>query len=269
MVTTAEKRHIVFIGAGNLATRLAVAWQQAGHDIRQVYSRTEASAQALASRLGCAATTRTEELCRDADTYLFAVSDKALEPLIDEVPAGDTALYLHTAGSMPMELLHKRFRQYGVCYPLQTLSKERTLSFDDIPLFIEGSSPEVTTDIRLLAQSISRQVMEATSEQRRYLHLAAVFACNFPNHLYAIAAEVMKKADLPFNLLLPLIGETAAKIKALAPIDAQTGPAVRFDDNVMQKQIALLDDPDEKEIYRLLSRHIHLFATTRQQHHHE
>ena len=116
-----------------------------------------------------------------------------------------------------------------------------------------------------MGERISRQVIEATSEQRRHLHLAAVFACNFTNHLYAIAADLLARQQLPFEALRPLIRETAAKIETLSPAEAQTGPAVRYDKNVMQKHIDLLDDPDEKEIYRLLSRHIHQFATSHTQ----
>ena len=207
------KQRIVFIGAGNLATHLSMALQQAGYDVAQVYSRTEDSAQRLAGKLKCGMTTRIEELYNDADIYIFSVSDSALEKLIDKVPRCEEALYLHTAGSK-------------------------------------------------IGREISGQVLEATSEQRRHLHLAAVFACNFTNHLYAIAAELLEKQHLPFDTLRPLIRETAAKIESLTPIDAQTGPAIRYDRNVMQRHIDLLDDNDEKEIYRLLSRHIHAFADT-------
>ena len=212
------KQRIVFIGAGNLATHLSMALQQAGYDVAQVYSRTEDSAQRLAGKLKCGMTTRIEELYNDADIYIFSVSDSALEKLIDKVPRCDEALYLHTAGSIPMSVFSGKCRRYGVLYP--------------------------------------------TSEQRRHLHLAAVFACNFTNHLYAIAAELLEKQHLPFDALRPLIRETAAKIESLTPIDAQTGPAIRYDRNIMQRHIDLLDDNDEKEIYRLLSRHIHAFADT-------
>ena len=236
------KQRIVFIGAGNLATHLSMALQQAGYDVAQVYSRTEDSAQRLAGKLKCGMTTRIEELYNDADIYIC-----------------EEALYLHTAGSIPMSVFSGKCRRYGVLYPLQTFSKNRDVQFDEIPIFIEGSSPETTATLQKIGREISGQVLEATSEQRRHLHLAAVFACNFTNHLYAIAAELLEKQHLPFDTLRPLIRETAAKIESLTPIDAQTGPAIRYDRNVMQRHI---DDNDEKEIYRLLSRHIHAFADT-------
>lgn len=265
MVTTRKER-VVFIGAGNLATHLATALHGAGYDIVQIFSRTATSARQLAERTGCSlTTTRIEEVCPDADIYIFSVSDAALGELIARVPVRDEALYLHTAGSIPLSVFSTVCRRYGVFYPLQTFSKNRAVTFAEIPLFIEGSSPEVTATLREMGERISRQVIEATSEQRRLLHLAAVFACNFTNHLYAIAADLLARQQLPFEALRSLIRETAAKIETLSPAEAQTGPAVRYDKNVMQKHLDLLDDPDEKEIYRLLSRHIHQFATSHTQ----
>lgn len=257
-----KKQRIVFIGAGNLATHLSTALHRAGYDILQIFSRTESSAQQLAGKLGCAMTTCIDEVRPDADIYIFSVSDAVLGELIDRVPLREEALYLHTAGSIPMSVFAHRCRQYGVFYPLQTFSKTRPVKFEEIPLFIEGSSPEVTATLREMGEKITRQVIEASSQQRRYLHLAAVFACNFTNHLYAIAAELLEQQGLPFDALRPLIRETAAKIETLTPAAAQTGPAIRYDRNVMQKHIDLLDDEEEKEIYRILSKHIHQFASS-------
>lgn len=142
------KQRIVFIGAGNLATHLSMALQQAGYDVAQVYSRTEDSAQRLAGKLKCGMTTRIEELYNDADIYIFSVSDSALEKLIDKVPRCEEALYLHTAGSIPMSVFSGKCRRYGVLYPLQTFSKNRDVQFDEIPVFIEGSSPETTVTLQ-------------------------------------------------------------------------------------------------------------------------
>ena len=257
-----KKQRVVFIGAGNLATHLSKALQEAGHDIVQVFSRTASSAQQLAGKLGCAMTTSIEAVRPDADIYIYSVSDAVLGELIARTPLPDGALCLHTAGSIPMSVFAPRCQRYGVFYPLQTFSKDRPVKFEEIPLCIEGSTPEVTATLREMGQEISRQVIEASSEQRRHLHLAAVFACNFTNHLYAIAAKLLERQGLPFDALRPLIRETAAKIETLAPTAAQTGPAMRYDRNVMQKHIDLLDDAEEKEIYRILSKHIHQFATS-------
>lgn len=158
------KQRIVFIGAGNLATHLSMALQQAGYDVAQVYSRTEDSAQRLAGKLKCGMTTRIEELYNDADIYIFSVSDSALEKLIDKVPRCEEALYLHTAGSIPMSVFSGKCRRYGVLYPLQTFSKNRDVQFDEIPVFIEGSSPETTATLQKIGREISGQVLEATSE---------------------------------------------------------------------------------------------------------
>ena len=171
MVTTRKER-VVFIGAGNLATHLATALHGAGYDIVQIFSRTDTSARQLAERTGCSlTTTRIEEVCPDADIYIFSVSDAALGELIARVPVRDEALYLHTAGSIPLSVFSTVCRRYGVFYPLQTFSKNRAVTFAEIPLFIEGSSPEVTATLREMGERISRQVIEATSEQRRHLHL--------------------------------------------------------------------------------------------------
>ena len=222
-----KKQRVVFIGAGNLATHLSKALQEAGHDIVQVFSRTASSAQQLAGKLGCAMTTSIEAVRPDADIYIYSVSDAILGELIARTPLPDGALCLHTAGSIPMSVFAPRCQRYGVFYPLQTFSKDRPVKFEEIPLFIEGYTPEVTATLREMGQEISRQVIEASSEQRRHLHLAAVFACNFTNHLYAIAAELLEHQGLPFDALRPLIRETAAKIETLAPAAAQTGPAMR------------------------------------------
>ncbi|MBQ8423598.1 MAG: DUF2520 domain-containing protein [Coprobacter sp.] len=256
-----EIKRIVFIGAGNMATRLAQALHSAGYEIAQVYSRTETSARNLAEKLGCDYTHDIEGVVPDADMYIFAVSDSALEGLIARTPARHDALWVHTAGSMSMEVFSGRCNRYGIFYPLQTLSKDREVSFDEIPVFIEADSADDTELLRTIGLKISHRVMVASSEQRKYLHLAAVFACNFTNHMYAIATGLLARQGLSFDALRPLIKETASKIETLSPLEAQTGPAVRYDENVMQKHIDLLDSPAEKELYRLISRHIHTFAT--------
>ena len=132
------------------------------------------------------------------------------------------------------------------------------MDFKEIPIFIEGADSETVALLRTLAESISRSVYEMGSEQRRFLHLAAVFACNFTNHCYALAAEVLEMQGIPFSVMLPLIDETARKVHELHPHDAQTGPAVRYDENVISMQRQLLaGHPDLQEVYSLLSRSIH------------
>lgn len=225
----------VLIGSGNVATHLGRALEAAGHELVRVGGRT-----------------RLFPIPKDADLYVIAVTDSAIASVAEEI--GDVGgLVVHTAGSVPMDILPQKRR--GVLYPLQTFSKEREVSFRDIPLFIESK-----TDVEMLrsvAQQLSTKVGEMDSERRRYLHLAAVFCCNFVNRMYGITADMLREHDIPFDVMLPLIDETAAKVHRLSPHDAQTGPAVRWNVEVMEKQIALLQDDDLKLIYRLISKNIH------------
>ncbi len=246
---------IVLIGAGRLATNLGKALHDAGHDIVAVWSRTAASAEALSRVLGASSTTDVNSLPTDADVYFLCVKDAALAQLIPQVTKGrEEALFLHTAGSMPLSLFEGYAVRYGVFYPMQTFSKERQVCFAEIPVFIEGTDAA----IRPLAESVSSRVYELSTDERKYLHLAAVFACNFANHCYALSAEILEKHGLPFDVMLPLIDETARKVHELHPVDAQTGPAVRYDENVLNMQAQLLaDTPLMQEVYKLLSRSIH------------
>lgn len=146
-------------------------------------------------------------------------------------------------------------------YPMQTFSKLREVDFRDIPIFVESRSEEDTRFLKDIAATLSEQVYEATSEQRKSLHLAAVFTCNFTNHMYALAAELLKKYQLPFEAMLPLIDETARKVHELEPRAAQTGPALRYDENVIDGHICMLaDEPEMQELYRKISESIHRLA---------
>ncbi|MBP3849795.1 MAG: DUF2520 domain-containing protein [Prevotella sp.] len=232
---------VVLIGRGRLATNLLPALQQAGHEVVSINSRT------------------LEGLPLEADVFIVAVKDSALEEVIRRATKGrEQQLFVHTAGSMPMSLFEGYTSRYGVFYPMQTFSKERLVDFAEIPLFIEGDDPA----IRQLAESISRRVYELSTEARKYLHLSAVFACNFVNHCYALSAALLEQHGLPFDVMLPLIDETARKVHELHPHDAQTGPAVRYDENVIRMQTALLaDNPELQQIYELLSLDIHRKAS--------
>lgn len=246
---------ITVIGSGNVATHLARALFEAGHTILQIWSRSPGHASDLARRVGAAPLTDTGKISPDADLYIFSVKDDALPEVIGRMPETG-GVWVHTAGSLSMELFASRKADYGVFYPLQTFSRNREPSFDVIPLFIEGSNPETEAMLEALAASLSRCVYRMPGEKRMRLHLAAVFACNFVNHLYALSAEIIEKEGIPFEVLLPLIGETAAKVTDMAPVAAQTGPAIRGDESVMRKHLALIGDARSREIYRLLSESI-------------
>lgn len=251
---------IALIGAGNLATNLGRALVEAGHVVCQVYSHTKESADALAMRLGSMGVNILSEVVTDAQLYIVALKDSALAEVLPTLVKGrEYALWVHTAGSVPMDVWKEYgLKHYGVLYPMQTFSKAREVDFAEIPFFLEASGKVEMDILKSLASSLSRNVHEADSEQRKFLHLSAVFACNFANAMYTASARLLEEHGLPFDAMLPLIDETARKVHSLHPSDAQTGPAVRYDKNVIDKHLALLDKhPLYKELYELTSRIIH------------
>ncbi len=250
---------IVFIGAGRLAHHLAPTLMHAGHDIVQVYSRTMESAQNLAALAGASPTTDILQLNNMADVYIIALPDGIISNLIPEICKGrKQRIFLHTAGSMPMDIFKGMALHYGVLYPMQTFSMERELDFSKIPVFVEGNDELALQTATELAHSVSQMVYELNSEDRKHLHLAAVFASNFVNHCYALSADILEKHGLDFSVMLPLIDEVADKVHQLSPKDAQTGPALRYDENVIRSQSQLLrTNPIVKEIYDRMSLSIH------------
>ena len=170
-------------------------------------------------------------------------------------------MFVHTAGSMPMNIFSGMATHYGVFYPMQTFSKERLVDFNGISLFLETTDDVSMERLKMLAETLTPHVYELDSAGRKHLHLAAVFACNFVNHCYALSAEVLAAKGLPFSVMLPLVDETAQKVHELAPREAQTGPAVRGDQNVMQMQASMLEEkPEVKAIYEALSNDIQRIA---------
>lgn len=268
---------IVLLGTGRVATHLGRALRQAGHEVRQIFGHTPAPASALAGATGGRAVFRTEELDPDAQIYLFAWKDDLLPRLIPLVArhvrtartAEEKPLFLHTAGSLPLDVFASHAEDCGILYPLQTFSKDRPVDFRRIPCFLEASTPPALEKLRALAATLSGSIYLMDYDRRRYLHVAAVFACNFTNHLYALAGQILRPAGIPFEALLPLIDETAAKVHQLSPVRAQTGPACRYDREVMQAHLRLLDELARSggleaqeasamgSIYQLLSQSIH------------
>lgn len=260
MESNHQQFSIVLIGAGNLATHLAKALHRSGNVIRQVYSRTEASAVCLAKEVEAIPITAFEDVANDADLYIVALKDAVLEELISAMVKGrEEALWVHTAGSISMSVWEGHgLSRYGVFYPMQTFSKQHEVCFSSIPIFVETNRDSDRKLLKTVASSVSKIVYEADSEQRRSLHLAAVFCCNFTNHMYALAAELLEKYGLPFDTMKALIDETATKVHELPPYLAQTGPAVRNDVNVMNKHLQMLEgDAQMQAIYKLISDSIH------------
>ena len=252
---------INLIGAGNVATHMGVAFREAGHTVCGVFSRTAGSARTLAQKVGARPTTVLEEL-PEAELYLFAVKDDALPALARQLTdCRPAALPVHTAGSVPMSVFDGLSRHHGVIYPLQTLSKAKSVLFREVPCFVEASDAETEQVLLKLANDISGKVQILDSERRARLHLAAVFASNFVNHCYAIAEQWLREEHLDETLIYPLIQETANKALQARARDVQTGPAVRYDRRVLQKQEEMLArDPLRQKIYELMSLCIHDYA---------
>lgn len=218
-----------------MASHLQEALTQAGHQLILVGGREG-----------------TQPIPADADLYIISVTDSAIAQVAAQI--GDVpGMVVHTAGSMPMSVLPQRNR--GVLYPLQTFTKGRPLDMRQVPLFIEsdGNLPF----LRQVASQLSANVTEMDSARRRYLHLAAVFCCNFTNHMYRLTEAMLAQHDIPFSVMLPLIDETARKVHTLSPAQAQTGPAVRWNQEVMQAQLSLLERDDLKQLYQIISQSIH------------
>ena len=251
---------IVLIGAGNLATHLAVALHDSGHRILAVGSRTLRSAKFLAEGVGggVVATDCLQEL-PPADLYILAVSDDTL-PLLSQTwhPKNANAIVVHTAGSVAMSVLTPVAEHVGVFYPLQTFTRNRQLDFASIPCFVEGNTPWVVSQLKEWAQSLCHEVHILDSSRRKTLHLSAVFACNFVNHLYDVAGELLEHEGLSRVWLAPLIAETARKWQDFPIGQAQTGPAKRGDQSVMSEQIKGLEAfPQWQKIYQVLSESIY------------
>ena len=241
---------VVIIGSGNVATSLAHA-MAARCEVAQIYSRTMAHAQALADAVDCSATNDLGDLVRDADVYIVAVRDDAIADILAAMP-DNGALWVHTSGSKPISLFEGYRSRYGVLWPMQSFSREVIAPLDKVHFFAEGSDEATLNDLMSLAQLFSRHVVAADSQQRRWLHVASVFSCNFANHLWTLADELLTAQGLPFDALKPLIRTTVDKLDRLTPAESQTGPAVRHDTQVIDSHLSLLDG-DKREIYRLLT----------------
>ena len=247
---------ISLIGSGNVATHLGKAFQSAGHEIAEVCSRSAENAALLAASLKASALTDLSALSHEVDLLLIAVRDDAIENILAGLNFRKT-IVAHTAGSIPMEILGGSSPNYGVFYPFQTFSKIREPELSGLPLCIEASNLETLENLEVLAKSINGRPYRTASAQRQVLHLAAVFACNFSNHLYAVAERLLEQNRLPFDLLRPLIKETAAKALDVSPREAQTGPAARGDRKVIAGHLALLEgQPGLKELYSALTESI-------------
>ena len=248
---------VVVVGSGNVAEAVARGVAESwALELKQVVARNAERAAAIAALTNTEFTTDFADV-EPADFYIIAVSDRAVEEVASHLNRPKDSIVVHTAGSVEMDALGEGLR--GVLYPFQTFTVGRRVEFTDVPLFVEGCSPEVTERIEMLAQALSSRVYHASSSRRREIHLSGVLACNFVNALYAIATEHLQEREgLSFEVLQPLILETAQKAaEATDPRSVQTGPARRGDREVIERHIAMMEQkPELQEIYRLVSEEI-------------
>ena len=249
---------IVLLGSGNVATHLAKALKANGEDVLQIYSPNLVNARWLANQLSAEAVDDLSQINQDAELYIISVKDDVIEHVAASL-ADVNGLVVHTSGTTDIQVLASHVKQAGVFYPLQTFSKAKDVSFLNIPLCIEATDQTQLSMLRQLASKLSEKVYELDGQKRKVLHLAAVFACNFPNHLYAMANEILQENDLDFDIIRPLIAETADKVMSNLPENVQTGPAIRNDETTMSKHLGMLESkPEMKHIYQTLSDSIKL-----------
>lgn len=244
---------IVLIGAGRVATQLGKALKAQNKTIVQVYSRTRTSAEHLAFQLGSYAATSLAKIDMQADLYLISVSDDAITQVAESLKL-EGKIVVHTSGSVTMDALKPVTSQYGVFYPLNTFSKTKDIDLASTPICIEAADKTTEKQLMELGSKISGDVRLINSQQRTMIHIAAVFACNFANFMFVNAQEILKNADVSFDILMPLIAETVDKLKNISPEEAQTGPAFRNDIKVMEKHLEILKADKTKMLtYKMLS----------------
>ena len=248
------------IGSGNLAWHLAPALEDAGLVIECVCSRQQEHAQQLADRLyGTEAQNHLDFSASEASLFILAVSDDAIEEVAQQLVLPEEATVVHTSGSQPLKALRQSATEYtGVFYPLQTFSRHRLPDFGIIPICLESENSEVLHRLTKLAKKLSGHVALVSSEERQLLHVAAVLANNFTNHLLRMAEDLTEANQVDFTLLHPLIEETVLKALEDGPALAQTGPAARGDDTTIKRHIRQLKsfDPGYAKVYRVLTQHI-------------
>ena len=250
--------NIVLLGSGNVATHLALALRAIGENIVQVFSPNLINAKALADRVDSAYINNLAQINSDADLYIISVKDDAIVEVARKL-ADVNGLVVHTSGTTDIKVLSTEVKHAGVFYPLQTFSKTKSVDFKTIPLCLEANEASQLELLQLLATRLSNEVYQLDGEKRKVLHLAAVFACNFTNHMYALASQILNANGLHFDIIRPLIAETADKVMLDLPENVQTGPAIRQDEGTINKHLTMLADlPELQEIYQTLSDSIKL-----------
>ena len=249
---------IAIIGAGNVGTHLAKSLEYSGHTVTDVYSRDVKNAKELTKGFYNATPTNSLDFSNSqADVFIIAVKDDAVPVIVKHLVLPEGVLVVHTSGALPIDVLEDLPVAIGVLYPVQTFSRNTKLDITQVPFCIEGQDKEVLEVLRAIASTLSTHVYEVSSEQRKALHLAAVFACNFSNHLIKIAKDIVVTEGMDFAILKPLIAETIDKALLTSPEQGQTGPAIRKDMHTINTHLAFLEgNPDLSAIYQKMTQSI-------------
>lgn len=250
---------IAILGTGNVAWHLHLAFENAGHIVTDVYNRDLQKAGKFTMNSYQAEPTDNLDFSgSEARIFIMAISDDAVAELVEDLHLPDGAVLAHTSGTLSIKAIgYAPTEDIGVFYPLQTLSKGKSVDFHQVPICIEGETLKAQNELAALASSLSSRVQMLDSGQRRLIHLAAVFACNFTNHMLTISKQILGQQEIDFAILHPLITETLNKSLEIGPEKAQTGPAIRRDLETLDKQHqALTEDQQVAELYQLVSQHI-------------
>jgi len=245
-------KNIILIGSGNVATHLGIALKKRDYNIVQVYSRSIENAKELAQKLNTDFTNDFTQL-KDANLIIVSVNDDVISEVLSKLK--NTAI-VHTSGSIGVDIFNDNFSNCGVFYPLQTFNKEVEVNISEVPFCIEGNSLEFENQLTQIAKRISNTVVVMESEQRKQLHIAAIFACNFSNQMFTIADDLLAEKNIDFKILLPLINQTIAKLDKNKPKTVQTGPAKRNNQTMIHEHINLIKDKGIKELYQKISANI-------------
>ena len=245
-------KNIILLGSGNVATHLGIALKNSNYNILQVYSKSIENAKLLAKKLDANFTNDLTKL-KSSDLIIISINDYAILSVLSQIK--NTAI-VHTSGSIGLNIFKGKFSNYGVFYPLQTFNKAVDVNVSEIPFCIEGNSLEFEKQLIEIAKSLSNNVVKMNSQQRKQLHIAAVFACNFSNHMYSIADDLLAKEDIDFKILLPLIRTTIANLENNRPKKVQTGPAKRKDTIIIQEHLDIIKEKEIRDLYHKITDNI-------------
>ncbi len=248
---------VVVLGSGKVSYHLVRALLRSGINIKQIFSRNNNTGSQLAGLANCGFVNEVSDILPDADAYIFSMNDDADKVVSQKLKTRKNKIFIHTAGSLGMNIFESKTENYGVFYPFQTFSQSTDLDFSKVPLCIEASNPETLENLKILSEKLSCKYYEITEDKRKILHLTGVFACNFMNHCVYLGEEILKGADISEEIIKPLLEQSFYKILSQGAFSSQTGPALRNDKISMEKHLEYLqDNKNLSDIYSLLSESI-------------